>query len=525
MYARLIGEKGVLEGEARALLPDEECIIGRSTTVAVSVQDNRVSREHCRIRAESGFYIVEDLDSRNGTWVNGKKVSRAILFHGDRVTVGGQEMRFELDAGLSEDALGMGSEEDVGAESFATNIAEQMEPVSSSSLAALSQLHDTEGLRADLERELAAVCRIIDVVHSEERLDRIFEVIMDYAMDVTSSDRGYLFGGKHPGGIIVPQVARYSEGTPVASRKCFSRSVVSECYETGYSILRSDPLARVADLSASTIRQHIQSVMSVPMNCEEGTVGVIYVDKLKGDKKFTKRDLRVLSAIGNQAGIAVRRAQLARQVETLFSDCIRTLVNIIEIKDDYTHTHSERVTEVSLLVAGLTDLDTTQMRDLRLAALLHDVGKIGVESDVLKKPSKLTQSEYGNIKQHAAFSAQIVGSIENAEGIAKSIRHHHEKWDGTGYPDGLAGEDIPPLARIIAVADAYDAMAAGRPYKDRMAMEELCVEVARCSGTQFEPRLADEFVRVLRADPAFQAKLEQVYRRAEQAAEAKKGSP
>jgi len=519
MFAKLVSERGVLEGLEKPLSPDDVCVIGRSKTAGLAVDDDRVSREHCRIWVDGGFYKVQDLNSSNGTWVNGKRVSQAILFHGDRLNIGGEELRFELEADLKTGTEGIGSEEDVGADQFATNIAEQMQTVSASSLAELSGLDDSDGLPADVERELAAICHVIDMVHSEERLDRLFEAIMDYTMDVTSADRGYLFGGLRPGGLIAPHVARYSDGTPAASRKCFSRTVVSECYETGFSILRADPMSRIADLSASTIRQRIQSVMCVPMNCEEGTVGVIYVDKLRGDKKFTKRDLRILSALGNEAGIAVRRAQLTHQVETLFGDTIRTLVKIIEIKDGYTHSHSERVMEVSLLLGKLADLGAEEMRDLQLAALLHDVGKIGVRSEVLKKPSKLTHSEYEDMSRHAVYSAEIVGSVKNAESIATAIRHHHERWDGTGYPDGLAGEDIPPVACIIAIADAYDAMAAGRPYKDRLSPEELIEELERCCGTQFEPNLAGKLAQTLRADTDFQARIRKVYRKAQTADE------
>jgi len=355
MHARLTGTKGMMQGAVVLISPTDTCVIGRAENASISVLDNKVSREHCRVAVDGGFYAVEDLESKNGTWVNGKKVTRALLFHGDSIAVGDQEFRFELEADVSEESGGLGIE-DAGADKFATEIKEKIDNDSASSLMRLSQTDLDDPARANLERDLTAVCRIIDMVNAEEQLDRLFEVIMDHVMETTEADRGYLFGGVQPGGVIMPQVSRYRAGTASESRSCFSRTVVCECYETGYSILRADPLERETNVSESIFRQHIESVMSVPLRCEEGTVGVIYVDKLGSDKKFTKRDLRILSAIGSQAGIAIRRAQLSHQVETLFSDTIRTLVNVIEVKDEYTYGHSERVTEVALRLAELVDL-------------------------------------------------------------------------------------------------------------------------------------------------------------------------
>jgi HD-GYP domain-containing protein (c-di-GMP phosphodiesterase class II) len=128
----------------------------------------------------------------------------------------------------------------------------------------------------------------------------------------------------------------------------------------------------------------------------------------------------------------------------------------------------------------------------------------------------LTDSEYENIKQHASYSAQIVSSIENADNIVTAIRHHHEKWDGTGYPDNLAGEQIPLLARIIAIADAFDAMAAGRPYKQKLSRDQIIGELSRHSGTQFDPAFTDQFIRAFNENAAFREKIQKIYRRADQ---------
>lgn len=514
MRARLVGTKGILEGEKYPLSAKGEYFVGRSEEAEIPLLDARVSREHCRFKFENGFFVAEDMESRNGTWVNGRRVKRAILFHGDRVVVGSQEFLFEVEEDPTERGDRVNVEPSDDMDLYATEIKEHVIADMASSMIDLGEGEEDSPDIRDLERGLTAVCRIIDVVHAEGNLDRLFRHIMDHVMHVSEADRGYLFGGRRPGGVIMPQVSRYRDGTAPESHNYFSRSLVTECFEKGYSILLSDPKDVGDGASDSIIRQNIQSVMCVPMQCESGTVGVIYVDKLEGARKFTKRDLRLLSAIGNQAGIAVHRAQLAKQVERLFHDCIRTLVNLVEAKDEYTYGHSERVTEVALYLAQQAGLDSNVMSDLRLAGLLHDVGKVAVPTEILRNPTTLSDSEYLAVQQHTTYGAKVVGSIENAEVIAAAVRSHHEHWDGSGYPDGLAGEDIPLLARILCVADSYDAMAADRPYRERMPMDTVLAEMEHCAGTHFDPTFAWAFITAYRSGDEFKQKLAQIYAKA-----------
>jgi len=502
MGAKLVGQKGLLAGKEVPLSAKQECLIGRVPGAELQVEDDLVSRKHCRIYFEGGYYVIEDLESKNGTWVNGEKVTSTPLFHGDQIVVGRQEMCFEMDVEGDKEAGPV--LRDVPTDKFSTEVRERVADRAATHLGLVSGEEGGQRAVGELERDLVAVCRIIDVVNREESLGNLFARIMDHVMEVTGADRGYLFSGRELGGPLTPQVIRQGSNIPEWLRNTFSRSMVRECYKTGYSILRADPFAQETDPSRSIMAQQIQSLMCVPMQCEEGTVGVIYVDKLAGgEKKFTKRDLRVMSAIANEAGIAVRRAQLARRVETLFSDAIRSLVGIIEIKDQYTRTHSERVTEVAMRLGELVGLEPSDLRDLRLAGLLHDVGKVGTPADLLKKPSKLTESEYESFKLHPTYSARIIASIEGAGVIAAAVRHHHERWDGTGYPDGLAGEAIPLLARILAVADAFDSMFGGRAYKPPMEESQIVAEFRRTSGTQFDPSLAGAFVRAFTVQPRF----------------------
>jgi putative nucleotidyltransferase with HDIG domain len=510
MEAKLIPVVGLDGHEEIALLPAQPVVLGRGDVCAVRLMHSKVSRTHCRIAFENGFYTVEDLDSKNGTWVNNRRIHKAILFHHDRITVGGTEFRFVLEGGIDEETTNVAVEAQAEF-NFETEIREPAAVHTPSSLFLEIPKGEPGSAQEQLERDLAAVCKVINSVNAEHHLDRLLETIVDSAMEVTEADRGYLIAAKKLGGVLMPLVSRNKEGIPAFARNTFSRSIVSECYESGDSILRADPSSDY-DASESMVVQQIQSIMCVPMRDDQGTVGVIYVDNVVGSRQFTKRDLKVLTAIGNQAGIAIRRAQLSRQVESLFRDAMRTIIGLVEVKDQYTYGHSERVTAVALRTSELLPGRNLDMRDIEIAGLLHDVGKLAVRLDILRKPDSLTDSEYEAVKQHPVTGAAILNHVDNAETIAAGIRHHHEWWNGAGYPDELAGEDIPLLARILTIADSFDSMASERPYKKVLPRDEIMAELAKGSGTQFDPTIVKLFADALRTDEAFRSRINAIYR-------------
>jgi putative two-component system response regulator len=184
-----------------------------------------------------------------------------------------------------------------------------------------------------------------------------------------------------------------------------------------------------------------------------------------------------------------RRLEAQRLMEKgaqILLEAIRALAAAIDAKDPYTAGHSHRVTELALLLGDALDLSSDERYTLQLAAEMHDVGKIGMPEGVLNKPSNLTEDEWSHMRTHTTKGAEIVAHIEDLEGVASIIRHHHERIDGLGYPDGLKGEAIPKLARIIAVVDAYDIMATGRTYCPKRSEEEVVAELSRERDRQFE---------------------------------------
>ena len=186
-----------------------------------------------------------------------------------------------------------------------------------------------------------------------------------------------------------------------------------------------------------------------------------------------------------------------KKLEKAYLDNIETLRFTVEAKDTYTRGHSDRVSEYAVLIGKKLGLSEEDLKTLRVGGLFHDIGKIGVPDNILLKESKLTDEEYNEIKKHPSIGAHILSSATIFQDIIPIVKHHHERYDGNGYPDHLKGEDIPYLARIAAVADSFDAMTSKRTYRDSLPIDVVISEFKRCKGTQFDPNLADLFLDIL----------------------------
>ena len=184
-------------------------------------------------------------------------------------------------------------------------------------------------------------------------------------------------------------------------------------------------------------------------------------------------------------------------VQTKF-DILDSLVTAIDHKDRYTKKHSEDVTAYALKLARALGLSEDVYHAVRVAGLLHDVGKIGVPDSILRKPGKLTTEEYEVMKGHVTVSALIIHGLPRLSDILSAVANHHERWDGKGYPNGVSGSDIPLLGRIMAIADAYSAMTLDRPYRSGLTPDDAIAEIERCKGTQFDPELAELFIQTMR---------------------------
>ena len=202
-----------------------------------------------------------------------------------------------------------------------------------------------------------------------------------------------------------------------------------------------------------------------------------------------------------------REVQMLKQeqenIQELFSQTAIALVSAIDAKDRYTQGHSVRVAEYSRKIAEISGKNEKECDEIYYAALLHDVGKIGIPDYIINKNGKLTPEEYGVIQSHPVIGWQILSKINKYSYLSTAARYHHERFDGKGYPDGLKGEDIPELARIISVADAYDAMTSNRSYRSHLSQEKVREELIRCSGAQFDPRFAQIMLEMINRDTEY----------------------
>ncbi|GAB6063979.1 HD-GYP domain-containing protein [Deferrisoma palaeochoriense] len=246
--------------------------------------------------------------------------------------------------------------------------------------------------------------------------------------------------------------------------------------------------------AADGVRYRPRSFLSVPLFADGVPLGVLNFGGDDPVRRFGPHDERLVVTLGRQVAVAVEKAQLLDGLRRTVTESIRALAGAIEAKDPYTRGHSDRVTHYTRLIAKALGLPPDEVDVVVRAAVLHDVGKIGVPSAVLNKPARLDEDEFRLIQRHPLVGTEIVREIRAMGETLSIIRHHHERVDGRGYPDGLAGEGIPLGARILAVADTFDAMTSDRPYRKGLPNEVAYEEIERCSGTQFDPEVARVFL-------------------------------
>jgi len=241
-----------------------------------------------------------------------------------------------------------------------------------------------------------------------------------------------------------------------------------------------------------------RSELAVPVLVDGSVWGVLNIEATDPGA-LAQADAALVEAIATSFGAAVHRARLVADLEGAFTTALAALTSTVEAKDDYTACHGEDVAVLAERVALRLALPTTQARDVRYAAMLHDLGKVAIPSEILLKPGPLTDEEWVTMRSHAAIGGELVGRIDAFAHLAPAVRASHERWDGGGYPDCLAGEAIPLAARIIAACDTYDAIVTDRPYRAGRTPAEACAELHRVAGSQLDSCVVEAVVAELKA--------------------------
>jgi HD-GYP domain-containing protein (c-di-GMP phosphodiesterase class II) len=220
---------------------------------------------------------------------------------------------------------------------------------------------------------------------------------------------------------------------------------------------------------------------------------------LPENTEFGERELRLLGGLAHQARLAIANASSFEGLQHAFVSTVEALANALEANDEYTSTHARYITDLALGVGRELALDEATLKRLELGALLHDIGKIGIPSDILRKPGRLTAEERTVMETHPTLGERIIAPIDRLQEVRSIVRHCHERWDGRGYPDQFAAEEIPLESRIIFVCDAYHAMTSDRPYRRRLTPHVAQRRLAEGAGTQFDPQVVEACLRVLSA--------------------------
>jgi putative nucleotidyltransferase with HDIG domain len=473
--------------------------IGRDPENTIALEHTAISRFHCTILSEDDAYYIEDNGSTNGTYLNGRRVDKERLSPGDELIIANvgivieaspksiyethapMDMNVSIDIkSATDNSLTLANPtEEMGAREFLAGFAEDEK---SKSYRALHLLYEADRAFRDIE----------DV-------KQLMENLLDLIMENIPASRGYVFLLQRDTGHLVPYVRRPVEAPSDDAEIVVSQTILQTAVKQKSSIISSDALVDERFIhSKSVAHLAIRSAMCTPLINRGKVLGVAYVDSANETDLFSREDLALFSAVSLKAGIAIDNARLYDDLRGLFYNTVETLVRTIQAKDQYTSGHSTRVSRYALLIADKLGLSTKEKHQLYLASMLHDIGKIGVPDELLHRPGKLSDEEMERVRSHVQLGASMIEMLGEMHPIVPLIRHHHECWDGTGYPDGMKGEEIPRISRIIAVADMYDAMTSDRPYRSRRTHQEAVDEIKRTTGTKLDPRVAEVFLQVLK---------------------------
>jgi HD-GYP domain-containing protein (c-di-GMP phosphodiesterase class II) len=329
-------------------------------------------------------------------------------------------------------------------------------------------------------------------------LDDLLNIVLRKAEEVMEAETSSVFRIDEEKNDLYFIIARGEKGQAAKEiRVPIGKGIVGWVAKHGKSLLVSDVTKdprwfKGVDKKTKFVTK---SIIAVPLVAKGKIIGVAEVLNKRGNRKFNKTDLEMFESLSNQIAVAIENAALYRELDELFLASIRAIVEAVDAKDPYTRGHSARVVEYALIIGKAMKLKKEELKKLEISAILHDVGKIGIPDRILGKPGKLTFEEYAYMKRHPVLGSSIIEPIAELRGLIPNIMHHHERYDGNGYPRGLKGEKIPLYARIICVADSFDAITTDRPYRKKKSLKTAISELKNNSNTQFDKKLVTIFIR------------------------------
>ncbi len=481
----LILERGPDAGK-RIPLINFPITIGRDSSNQIAVDDDEVSRFHLRIKQRGKLFIAEDLESRNGTYINGDKVLNSIVKNGDKILIGSTEMIFvtsEPDIRLATEII-----------KFDMIVAEEL------GLKGPIEVDGNTGKNKFTPIRLPLTAVLNPAPDDHKFIKTIFEMhsnilVIPNLEEAANTLLKYV-------GQIIPNASRAAffvwiagnrQLIPYASRHMKKKEPFLLSQRAFEDVLtRKQGVILQADSNQATHSGRARLVLPVIHN--DLPVCVVHIEADSQLNSFNPKEIELLQALLHRCAPTFESMMLRQELDTWFVSMIETMIATVEAKDTYTRGHSERVSRYSMAIADELKLSRELKKLLLISSLCHDIGKIGIPDAILKKASLLSADEYEEMKLHPTIGAEIISNMPNAHRFISGVKHHHEKWDGTGYPDGLAGEDIPFFGRIVAIADVFDAMVSGRAYSGFMDQSDAVTRLVE-EKELFDPEILRAFVR------------------------------
>jgi putative nucleotidyltransferase with HDIG domain len=334
------------------------------------------------------------------------------------------------------------------------------------------------------------------ILNSTLQEDKIFAMVMDMSKTLLGAEASSLFVISPDGKQLYAKTARGQKGEIIQGIALkLGNGIAGWVAKFGKpllvpNVIKSKYFNPVYDKKSGFITK---SIICVPIRTKDKLIGCLEVINKKDGKEFTKEDQSILSALADQIAIALQNARLYEEIKQAYFATVQTLIGAIEAKDPYTKGHSHRVSEYATETAKQLKLSESVIEAIRIAGLLHDIGKIGISESVLWKPDALTDGERAMIEQHPTIGAKILGGAGFLLDKIDIIRYHQERYDGDGYPEGIKKDKIPLGARIIAICDTFDALTSTRPYRRSKSGDEAIQIILSESGAQFDPKVTKAF--------------------------------
>jgi putative nucleotidyltransferase with HDIG domain len=348
-----------------------------------------------------------------------------------------------------------------------------------------------EGLRQSFE-ELTTLYRLVDIITEAKTLERVLNSLLDLTEEIISCKGAVLFFiDEHTHELDIAIKRNITKKFEQKINLQIKNKVMEWALTKGKTIA-------LPDIEETTEDTEKVSFVLVPLLAHDKPIGILDIITDTPEGNITSIDLSLLTILAKQSALAIENVKLYESMRKDQLNIIRALASTVDAKDHYTLGHSQKVSEYSVHIAEELKFSERDIEIIKYAALLHDIGKIAIPDDIIKKPSKLTEEEFEIVKKHPAIGAKIIKEMESLSPMVPIILHHHERFDGKGYPDGLKGEEIPIGARIVHVADAFDTMVSARSYRDMLPPQLAISELRKNAGLQFDPVVVDTFILTLR---------------------------